>query len=144
MNRGRTAFTLVEVLITLLLAVMIFSPIYLMLSHGSIRAYRGSDRNQATIYASDVIEIIRGAPYDAFPPDDKELSLEDILKNPAVFGDYDAEGFDPRFRITARVSPLEGYDPNKLKKVLVEVAWKSRLSRKGRKIVMCTICSPRR
>lgn len=118
--------TLVEVLVALAVIVTIFTPIFSLLSTSTIRAYRGGDETVATIYANDVLEIIRGAPYDSFLANDQPMSLQQVLYEHNIPTGYELDKYEDRFTVSAKVSPVEGYPPEFIKQVTVEATWQSR------------------
>jgi prepilin-type N-terminal cleavage/methylation domain-containing protein len=125
-SREKTGMTLVEVLITLAIVVTIFAPIMSMISLSTLKAYRGGDRTVATIYANDLLEIIRGAPYDAFVANDQWMTLKQVLYEHNIPSGYFIDKYDTRFSLRAKVSNVEGYPARKIKWVTVECQWKRR------------------
>ena len=123
--------TLAEVLVTLAVITGLFVPILVLMQTSTIRVYRSSDETLATIYATDMIEIIRGAPFFAFKPDGKPMGLREIFIEHAgrIPAGYDPSRYDKRFQIEVKVQPAgmeEDYSTNKIRMVWVAVRWKSR------------------
>lgn len=122
----KQGMTLVEILITLAIVVTIFAPIMSMISLSTLKAYRGGDRTVATIYANDLLEIIRGAPYGAFIANDQWMTLKQVLYEHNIPTGYFIEKYDDRFSLRAKVTKVEGYPARKIKWVTVECQWKRR------------------
>ena len=129
---NRQGMSLVEILVALAVVVTIFTPIIAMVSMATIRAYRGGDETVATIYANDVLEIIRGAPYEAFMPNDQWMNMQQILYEHNIPTGYELEKYEKRFVVAAKVSEIEGYPPQLMKQVTVEVKYKPRIKKRGK------------
>ena len=127
---NRKGMSLVEILVALAVVVTIFTPIIAMVSLATIRAYRGGDETVATIYANDVLEIIRGAPYESFMPNDTWMNMHQILYEHNIPTGYELEKYEKRFIVAAKVSEVEGYPPQLMKQVTVEVKYEPRIRQK--------------
>ena len=125
--------SLIEILMAIALVIVIFTPIIALMSTATIRAYRGGDETIATIYANDVIEIIRGAPYDSFMPKDNWMSLQQVLYEHNIPTGYELEKYEDRFTVAAKVSSIEGYPSSLIKQVTVKVSWKPKIALRSKK-----------
>ncbi len=141
-GRSRRAMTVIEVMVTLVVVVAVIGQIFVLLRQGFLRVYRGGDETLATVYASEILETIRGAPYAAFAPNGQEMTPEQIFKEHNIPEGTELENYDPRFVITARVSPIEGYDPRDMKKIEVTVTWDDRSTKKPKSAVLVTFYTP--
>jgi len=123
----------------------LFAPIFVMMQTGTIRVYRSADDTAATIYATDMIEIIRGAPFHAFLPDNKPMDLHDIFvkHEGRIPRGYDPTRYDKRFSIRARVAPAGAkYSPDKIRMVEVLVQWTDRRTNKLKDRRVATFFTP--
>jgi hypothetical protein len=139
--------TMVEILITMVLVVLIFSAIFQLVQISHRRTLRGGDLTIATIYAADVLELVRGGPYEAFFKDgqtpEKDLDLKTVFSRSSFFKGYDPGKYDSRFDIRVSVGPAGEMPPSKLKQVSVTVTWKERLTgRIPHPVKMVTFYSP--
>ncbi len=138
--------SLIEILVALAVVVTIFTPIIALVSMATIRAYRGGDDTVATIYGNDVLEIIRGAPYEAFMPNDQWMNMQQILYEHNIPTGYELEKYEKRFVVAAKVSEVEGYPPTLMKQITVEVKFPPRKKRpkkdEFRTIVLTTFYTP--
>jgi len=139
--------SLVEILVALAVVITIFTPIFSLLSMATIKAYRGGDETVATIYANDVLEIIRGAPFDAFPPDDQWMDRKQILYEHNIPTGYELDKYEDRYNLKAKVSEVPGYPPNYIKMVTVQVVFQSRLKgesadKKPKEVTLVTFYTP--
>jgi hypothetical protein len=137
--------SIVEVLVTLVVVTMLFMPIFLLITQSHRRALRGGDETIATVYATDVIELVRGGPYDAFFPEagspETNLDLRTVFGRSNYFRGYDASRYDDRFTITVDVGRAGEMDPRKLKEVKVKVAWRDKVSNERKAIKVVTFYS---
>jgi len=143
---SRAGFTIIEILITLVLVTLLFIPIVQLMQLGTKRVYRGGDETLATIYAADIIELIRGGPYEAFyengQKEEKGLDLKEVFGRSPFFKGYDPSSYIDRFTIAVDVGPAGEIPPKKLKQVRVTVAWKERTTENPKSIKMVTFYSP--
>lgn len=125
---------MVEILVTLVVISMLFIPMFAMLQSGSRRTLRGGDASLATVYGCDVIELVRGGPYEAFFKDgaqeEKDLPLRDVFGRSNFFKGYDSSKYDARFTITVDVGKAGDLDPAKMKQVTVKVNWLDKVTNK--------------
>lgn len=138
----RRGLTMVEILITLVVIVAILGPIFLQMRLGTARVYRGGDETLATMYAAEIIETIRGAPYGVFAPNEQEMTPEQIFKEHNIPEGTDISKYHERFTIRAKVSPVEGYDPLDMKKIEVTVTWEDRTTKRPKSAVLATFYTP--
>ncbi len=134
----RKGMTIVEILVTLVIIGASFTPIIGMLSMSTHKIYWGGDETHATILASDILEVIRGAPYDAFFWKDEEvgMTLQDIFKKHPIPQTHDLDKYDSRFTIIADVTAAGDLPPSQLKRVKVIVTWKDKKTDKPRSIAL--------
>lgn len=140
--RRRKAMSMVEVLITLVMVASAFGASFMALSQGTRQVYRGGDETLATIYASEIIETIRGAPYGLFQANDQPMNPQQIFNEHNIPEGVDISQYSERFGIEATVSTVEGYSPRKMKQVKVVVSWKDRVTKKPKNAVFVTFYSP--
>jgi hypothetical protein len=142
----RRGLTMVEILVTLVVVTFLFIPIFSLIQLAQKMGLRGGDESLATVYAADVIELVRGGPYEAFFKDggnpDKALPLNEVFARSNFFKGYDWEKYDKRFHITVSVSAAGDIEPAKMKQVVVEVAWDDKVTQKPRGIKLATFYSP--
>jgi hypothetical protein len=138
--------TLVEILVTLVVVTFLFVPIFALIQMGHLGSLRGGDETIATVYAADIIELVRGGPYEAFFKDgatpDKGLPLKDVFARSNFFKGYDAEKYSERFHVTVDVGPAGDLEPSKMKQVIVYVAWDDKVTKKPKGIKLATFYSP--
>lgn len=148
MPSSKRGLSIVEVLVTLVVVTLLFGPIFLLLQTSHLRTLRGGDETIATIYATDVIELVRGGPYEAFYKDgaaaEKDIPLKDVFARSNFFKGYDYSKYDQRFTITVDVGPAGELEPSKMKQVVVRVNWEDKVTKKPAKpgVVMATFYSP--
>lgn len=145
--RTRTeGLTLVEILVTLVVVTLLAGPIFAVIQFSHLRTLRGGDESIATVYAADVIELVRGGPYEAFFKEgaapEKDLPLKEVFSRSNFFKGYDAEKYDRRFTITVDVGPAGELEPAKMKCIVVKVAWKDKVTKDRIKIKLATFYSP--
>jgi prepilin-type N-terminal cleavage/methylation domain-containing protein len=131
MTTTRRGMTLLEILLTLVIISILFVPILNLIQQGSKRSYRGGDMTLATIYAADIMELIRGGPYEAFFPDgekeDKDLTLKEVFGRSNFFKGYDPENYkSDRFEIRVDVGPAGKLSPKKMKQARIKIQWSER------------------
>lgn len=140
------ALTMVEILVTLVVVTLLFGPIFVLIQSSHLRTLRGGDESIATIYAADVIELVRGGPFEAFFKEggapEKALPLKDVFARSNFFKGYDSEKYDKRFAITVDVGPAGELEPSKMKQVVVHVAWKDKVTKKPVEIKIATFYPP--
>lgn len=145
-SRVRRGLTMVEILVTLVVVTFLFIPIFSLIQMSHLRSLRGGDETIATVYAADIIELVRGGPYEAFFKDgatpDKMLPLNEAFARSNFFKGYDAEKYDKRFHITVDVGPAGDIEPSKMKCVVVHVAWDDKLTKDTKAIKLATFYSP--
>ena len=139
--------TMVEVLVTMVIIVLLFGPVFGLIQQGHKRTLRGGDQTIAVIYAADVLELIRGGPYDAFYKDgsqpEQNLDLKTVFSRSAFFKGYDPAKYDARFDIRVDVGAAGDVPASKLKQVTVWVSWIDKLTKRpARPIKMVTFYSP--
>lgn len=143
---SRRALTMVEILVTLVVVTLLFGPIFVLIQTSHLRTLRGGDESIATIYAADVIELVRGGPYEAFFKEggaaEKGVLLKDVFSRSNFFKGYDAEKYDKRFAITVDIGPAGELEPSKMKQVVVHVAWKDKVTKKPIEIKVATFYPP--
>lgn len=139
---SRRGMSMVEVLITLVLITSVIGAIFMALTQGTRRIYRGGDETQATIYASEIIETIRGAPFGVFQANDQPMTPAQIFNEHNIPEGVDISSYPRRFRIEATVSAVEPYSPDKLKQVKVVVSWDDRASKLPKSAVFVTFYTP--
>lgn len=125
-SSSRGAFTILEILFGLVLFSLLFGAFMLLSRQGVLQIYKGGDETLATIYASEILETIRGAPFNAFPANDLPMNLEQIFREHNVPEGVEFENYVEYMNVEAKVSPVPGYDPAKIKQVQVVVAWNDR------------------
>lgn len=147
-TRNDRGMSMVEILVTLAVVTLMFGPIFTMLQSSHLRTVRGGDETIATVYAADVIELVRGGPYEAFFKDggtpDKDVPLKDVFARSNFFKGYDYEKYDKRFTITVDVGPAGELEPAKMKMVTVKVTWEDKVTKKATAapVIMATYYSP--
>ncbi|MBI4872573.1 MAG: hypothetical protein HY814_13515 [Candidatus Riflebacteria bacterium] len=143
-GRASAGLTIVEILVTLVIIGLMFGPIFAWIVTSSRAIYWGGDETLATIYASDVIEVIRGAPYDAFFWKDEELNmtLQDIYTKHPIPQRDDLKKYDERFTILADVTVAGDIPPKVMKMVRVRVAWKDKSTQNKRELKLVTFYGP--
>lgn len=139
---GRRGLTLVEVLVTLVLIVSAIAAIFVVLQTATRRSYRAGEETLATIYASDIMEAIRGAPYGAFPANGQDMTPRQVFQEHNIPESSDLATYDEQFSILARVSPVEPYDPSEMKKIEVVVSWESRPAGTPKNATLVTFYRP--
>ncbi len=145
LNANRRGMTLVEVLVTLAVITTLFLPIIIMMQTGTMRVYRSGDETLATIYATDMIEIIRGAPFLAFLPDGHWMDLREIFVENAgrLPSGYDPSRYDPRFIIKVKIAPAgKEYSADSIRMVRVVVQWNQRNTKRPRQREIATFYTP--
>lgn len=142
MRIRRAGLTIVEVLLTLVLVAGVLGPIFVLMSTGTKRGYRGGDETLATLYATEIVETIRGAPFGAFQANDQPMSLQQIFNEHNVQEGIDISKYEPRFSIQATVSAIPDYDPRDMKKIEVLVGWKDRATGQDKSVVLATFYTP--
>ncbi|MBI4866150.1 MAG: hypothetical protein HY816_04285 [Candidatus Wallbacteria bacterium] len=142
----RWGLTIVEILITLVLIATVFGGVFVLVMHASMRVYRGGDETLATIYASDIIEVVRGSPYEAFFWKEPELgmTLQDVFKKHPIPQRDDLDKYDKRFTILTDVMQAGDVPPAVLKKVRVTVVWKDRTKDTKHEVKLVTFYGPPR
>lgn len=138
---------MVEVLITLVVVTLLFGPIFSLLQGSHRRTLRGGNETIATIYAADVIELVRGGPYEAFYKDggapDKDVPLKEVFARSNFFKGYDYSKYDARFNVTVSVAAAGELEPSKMKMVTVRVDWEDKVTKKpANPVVLATYYSP--
>lgn len=144
-RNDRRAMTLAEILVTLAVITCLFLPIIVMMQTGTIRVYRSADETLATIYATDMVEIIKGAPFLAFLPDGHWMDLREIFVENAgrIPSGYDPTRYDPRFIIKVKVTPAgKEYSADKIRMVRVVVQWDQRNTKKPKQREVATFYTP--
>ena len=139
---------MVEILVTLVIVTLLFGPIFGMLISAHRRTLRGGDETIAVVYAADVIELVRGGPFEAFYKDgqtpDKDLELKDVFSRSNFFKGYDVEKYDKRFHITVDVGAAGELEAAKMKQVTVKVSWEDKVTKRttDHGVILCTFYSP--
>ena len=137
-----------EILVTLVIVTLLFGPIFTLLTESHRRTLRGGDDTIGTIYATDVIELVRGGPFEAFYKDgatpEKDLPLKEVFARSNFFKGYDATKYDDRFTITVDVGPAGELEPSKMKQVVVHVTWTDKVTKKltTQAVTLATFYSP--
>ena len=138
--------TMVEILVTLAVVTLMFGPIFALVQQATRRTLRGGDASIATIYAADIIELVRGGPYDAFFKDgttpDDNIALKDVFARSSFFKGYDPDKYDKRFTIVVDVDKAGELDPAKMKQVTVHVQWVDKVTKATQNVLLCTFYSP--
>ena len=145
-TEARRALSMVEILVTLVVVTLLFGPIFTLIQWSHLRTLRGGDESIATVYAADVIELVRGGPYESFFKDggtpEKDLPLKDVFSRSNFFKGYDAEKYDKRFTILVDVGPAGDLEPSKMKQIIVKVGWKDKATKTDKVIKLATFYSP--
>ena len=147
-TRRRRGLSIVEILVTLVVVTLLFGPIFALLQSSHRRTLRGGDETIATIYAADVIELVRGGPYEAFFKDggnpDKDVPLKEVFARSNFFKGYDYSKYDDRFTITVDVGPAGELEPSKMKQVTVKVTWEDKVTKSltTNPVILATFYSP--
>ncbi len=134
--------TMVEVLITLVMVTITIGAIFTALSQGTRIAYRGGDESLATVYATGIIETIRGAPFGTFEANEQPMNLEQVFNEHNIPAGVDLSEYPSRFQFEATVSPVEGYSPSRMKQVKLVVSWSDRATKKTKSAVFVTFYTP--
>lgn len=145
-SKPRHGLTMVEILVTLVVVTFLFVPIFTLIQFSHLRALRGGEETIATVYAADIIELVRGGPYEAFFKDggtpDKMLPLNEVFARSNFFKGYDWEKYDKKFHITVDVGAAGDIEPSKMKQVIVHVAWDDKMTKRPLSIKLATFYSP--
>lgn len=138
----RRGMTLVEILLTMVMITLVVGAIFTTARQGTMHVYRGGDETLATIYAAEIIETIRGAPFSTFAANGQPMTPEQVFQEHNIPEGVDISQYPPRFRIEATVSPVEPYSPSKIKHVKVIVNWDDRASQKTKSAIFNTFYTP--
>ncbi|MBU1862455.1 MAG: prepilin-type N-terminal cleavage/methylation domain-containing protein [Candidatus Omnitrophica bacterium] len=115
MNRKINAFTLIELLISMVILIVGLVGILLVIPLGQ-RAYNRSNlTTRATIFASEIMEELKAKEYDELTSQNEWTGTNDIFSWTAVVSDVDENDFQE-----ATTIPEE-----KLVKMVLEISYKA-------------------
>lgn len=142
--RAARGLTIVEILVTLVIIGIVFGGIFGAVFMGTKQVYWGGDETLATIYGSDIIEVVRGAPYDAFFWKDEELNMTmaDLFNKHPIPQRDDLTKYDSRFTILVDVTAAGDLPPAAMKMVRVRVQWKDKQTEARKEIKLVTFYGP--
>lgn len=138
----RRGMTLVEILLTMVLITLVVGAIFTTARQGTIQVYRGGDETLATIYAAEIVETIRGAPFATFAANGQPMTPEQIFREHNIPEGVDISQYPDRFRLEATVGPAEPYAPTKMKHIKVIVNWDDRASGNTKSAIFNTFYTP--
>jgi hypothetical protein len=137
---------MVEILVTLAILALMFGPLFALIQLSHKRTLRGGDKTIATVYAADIIELIRGGPYDAFlkegAAEEKGLDLTTVFQRSNFFKGYDVSKYDSRFDVRVDVGPAGDLPRSHMKQVRVTVNWLDTQTKKVDTLKLVSYYSP--